>query len=307
MVNIIQTKGFFVVIDEQKQKILIAVDGSPQALNAVRYVATIMDPLSTIVVLFNIENEMPAWVREVEDNPLYQSTTVSAKHWSLNRKKIILQFFDDARLMLTNAGFPAENICPVIRAKQVGIASDILEESKEGYCAVVMGRSGISKLKYLFFDSFAQKLMGKVRDIPLIIVGGERFSRNILIAYDPAVWTNKNVNCVGSLLKSSNCSFKICHAVKSSSIDQRRINRSIGEARSLLLRYGKPEACVTSEVLQIKKGLAVDIVEAAVTGNFDTIVVGRRGFLSFYDEQLVGRFSKKILNQANEMAVWVLG
>jgi hypothetical protein len=88
---------------------------------------------------------------------------------------------------LDGAGFPPENIRPVIRAKQVNVAADILEESKDGYCALVMGRSGISKLKDMFFDSFAQNLIGKVKDIPLIIVGG--FSKKILNkANEMTVW-----------------------------------------------------------------------------------------------------------------------
>ncbi len=292
--------------DEQKQKILVAVDGSEQALNAVRYVAAIMDPPSTIVVLLNIENETPSWIKEVENNPLYQSKTIDIRHWSLNRKKIIRQFFDDAKLILSDAGFPQDNIRPVIHLKKVGIASDILEESKNGYSAVVMGRSGISKIKDLLFDSFAQNLIGKIKNIPLIIVGGKKFSRNIMIAYDPAVWTQKNVNCVGSLLKSSACKFRICHAVRSETINHERISHSMEEARNMLQRFGKPESCVTSEVISIKKGPAVDIIEAALKENFDTIVVGRRGFLSYYEEQFVGRFSKKILRKSNEMAVWIL-
>ncbi|MFO7963500.1 MAG: universal stress protein [Desulfobacterales bacterium] len=294
------------MLDEQKQKILIAVDGSDQALNAVRYVAAIMDPISTIAVLFNIENESPSWIRDVQDNPLYRVETSGAKQWSLNRKKIIRQFFDDAKLILSDAGFPQDNIRPVIHIKNVGIASDILEESKNGYSAVVMGRSGISKLKDLLFGSFAQNLIGKIKDIPLVIVGGKKFSRNIMIAYDPAVWTPNNVNCVGSLLKSCECKLKICHAVRSKVIDQARITRSMEEARNLLLRFGKPIACVESEVISIKKGPAFDIIEAAIKENYDTIVVGRRGFLSYYQEQFGGRFSKKIMRRSNQMAVWIL-
>ena len=61
------------LIEEQKQKLLIAVDGSEQALNAVRYVAAIMDPLSTIAVLLNIENETPSWIKDVENNPLFRT------------------------------------------------------------------------------------------------------------------------------------------------------------------------------------------------------------------------------------------
>lgn len=293
-------------MDEQKQKILIAVDGSEQALNAVKYVASIMEPQSTAVVLFHIENEMPQWVLEVQSKPLYQSTTTSIKQWVSARKKIITQFFDDAIRILSDTGFPLENIISVTRPKQVNIATDILKESKNDYCAVVTGRTGISKLKDMFFDSVAQNLIGKIRDIPLIIVGGKPTSRNIMIAYDPKAWTRKTINCVGSLLKSSTCSFNICHAIKSKKIDKKRIQRSIEEARHLFLKFGIPATCVRSEIISIKKGLATDIVEAALRENFGTIVVGRRGLLSFYDEQIIGRFSNKILKNANEMAVWIL-
>ncbi len=292
--------------DEQKQKILIAVDGSEQSLNAVRYVACIMDPISTIAVLFNVENEMPQWVKEMGDDSYNRMKTASIKQWSLSRKKVIKGFFDEAHAILVNAGFPEDNIRPVIRAKQVSIAADILDESKEGYSAVVMGRRGISKLKDLLFDSFAQNLIGKIKDIPLIIVGGKEFSRSIMIAYDPAVWSKRNVNCVGSLLKSSSCNFHICHAVASKEIERERIERSMEEARNLLHRFGKPDTCISSKVIPIERGAAIDIVEAALDHNCDTIVVGRRGLLSFYEEQIVGRFTEKILKKATQMAVWIL-
>ena len=293
-------------MNEQKQKILVAVDGSKQALNAVRYVACIMDPLSTIVVLFNIENEMPQWVREFENNPFNRSKTASVTQWAMSRKKIIKDFFRDAQKILKDAGFEDDNIRPLIRSKRVSIVQDILDESREEYAALVMGRSGISKLKDMLFDSFAQNLIGKIKDIPLIIVGGEEFSRSIMIAYDPAVWTKDNVISVGSLLKSSSCDFKICHAVSAEKIDQERIGRSMAEAEKLLLRFGKPEACITNKVIPITKGAAIDIIEEALDQKCDTIVVGRRGLLSFYEEQVVGRFSRKILKKANKMAVWIL-
>ena len=293
-------------MEEQKQKILVAVDGSKQALNAVRYVARIMDPLSTIVVLFNIENEMPEWVRDFENTPYNRSQTASVKQWALSRKKIIKAFFNEARDLLKNAGFADENIISVIRSKKVSIAQDILDESLDDYAAVVMGRSGISKLKDMLFDSFAQNLIGKIKDIPLIIVGGEEFSRSIMIAYDPKAWTPKNVNCVGSLLKSSNCDFKICHAISAKHIDEDRIKRSMEEAEKLLLRFGKPKNCICSQVIPVTKGAAIDIIEEALHEKCGTIVVGRRGLLSFYEEQIVGRFSKKILKKANQMAVWIL-
>ena len=293
-------------MDEQKQKILVAVDGSEQALNAIRYVACIMDPLSTVVVLFNIENEMPQWVREFEDSPFNRAKTASVKQWAMSRKKIIKDFFSEAINILRDSGFTEDNIKPVIRSKKVSIAQDILDESKDDYSAVVMGRSGISKLKDMLFDSFAQNLIGKIKDIPLIIVGGKEFSRGIMIAYDPAAWTKRNVNCIGSLLKSSSCNFKICHAVASETIDQGRIERSMEEARNSLLRFGKPQNCVTSKVIPIKKGAAIDIIKEALDEKCDTVVVGRRGLLSFYEEQIVGRFSKKILKKANQMVVWIL-
>jgi K+-sensing histidine kinase KdpD len=54
------------------------------------------------------------------------------------------------------------------------------------------------------------------------------------------------------------------------------------------------------------KGNAIDkIVETALTGNFGTIVVGRREVISFTQEHFRGRFSERIIKTLDNMAVWV--
>jgi hypothetical protein len=48
------------------------------------------------------------------------------------------------------------------------------------------------------------------------------------------------------------------------------------------------------------------MVETAFTGNFGTIVVGRREVISFTQEYFRGRFSEKIIKTLDNMAVWVV-
>jgi hypothetical protein len=49
-----------------------------------------------------------------------------------------------------------------------------------------------------------------------------------------------------------------------------------------------------------------ETIETAVNDNFGTIVVGRRGAVSFTQEHLRGRFSELIIKSLNNMAVWVV-
>jgi hypothetical protein len=40
--------------------------------------------------------------------------------------------------------------------------------------------------------------------------------------------------------------------------------------------------------------------------NFGSVVVGRRGLITFIDEYFVGRISDQVLKLADELAVWVI-
>ena len=61
---------------------------------------------------------------------------------------------------------------------------------------------------------------------------------------------------------------------------------------------------INKRVLENFTSRAAGVIEAAKTGGFGTIVVGRRG-LSVAEEYTMGRVTRKVLHMADKMTVWV--
>jgi len=72
-----------------------------------------------------------------------------------------------------------------------------------------------------------------------------------------------------------------------------------------LMTSGFNEAQIDQQILKNKVSRAASIKKYAETKGFGTIVVGRRG-LTFVQEFLMGRVSRKILHMADRLAVWVV-
>ena len=148
-------------------KILLAADGSEQAMEAVRYVAEMFPSDRTNIVLFHVQNELPELYRDLEQNPLYRSKMPPIRKWASEQQKMVDVFMDKASGILHEAGYSADDVAVVIRPKRVSIVRDILKETHhDEYSAVVVGRTGISKVKDLFIDSVAIKLVGKNKTHP---------------------------------------------------------------------------------------------------------------------------------------------
>jgi nucleotide-binding universal stress UspA family protein len=56
----------------------------------------------------------------------------------------------------------------------------------------------------------------------------------------------------------------------------------------------------------VDRDRASHIVQEAEKNNAGSIVVGRRGLVTFIDEFFIGRVSDQVLKLADELAVWVI-
>jgi nucleotide-binding universal stress UspA family protein len=84
-----------------------------------------------------------------------------------------------------------------------------------------------------------------------------------------------------------------------------QIGQSLNQARQRLVSAGFGESGVGIEIIKGAKSRAGAIVDAAERGNFDTIVVGRRG-LSRVQQFFTGRVSTKVLQVGRKHHVWII-
>lgn len=318
--------------NSKKKKMLLAVDGSEQALEAVRYVSQVLTREQAEIELFHVMTKIPESFWDLEKEPAFHRKIANIRAWEVQQEKIINDFMESASRLLQDAGFSPDSFKVNIQERKEGIARDIVAKSRKDYHAVVLGRTGLSELKDLVLGSIANKIMERVTHIPVWIVGGSPRPGKLLISMDTSEWAMKAVDYVGSMLDGSEAEVMLFHAVRGFDIFQRGHGKSfvpehnkdwIERAEKELTEAGKAIEPAFEEATKrlTSAGLAVGkvshkvatgvgsragaIVAEAQEGGFDTIVVGRRG-LSRVQEFFMGRVSNKVIQMARKKAVWVV-
>jgi nucleotide-binding universal stress UspA family protein len=309
------TKGF---------KILIAVDGSEQALNVVRYVGGTFPAARTAVVLFHVREGLSESFVDLRKEAKCRPAVMKAKAWDYQTQKDLDAFISNANCILSAAGFPSSAITVNIQGKKVGIARDILSESLKGYDATVVGRTGVNKVKDFFFGSVANKLVGKMPHIPIVVVVGNPEPKKVLVGFDGSEGARRAVSSVAALLDRTNCCVTLCYVVQQLTIPlggemvftpyneselldetKKEMSPLIQDAKKQLVDVGFESDNVFVELLDEEINRAYRLIKDAKDGGYGSIVVGRRG-LGVVEEFVFGRVSAKVLNMAENMAVWVV-
>ncbi len=295
-------------------------------MNAVRYAASVFSPDNTNIVLFNVRNQLSSLFSDLNSYPHYKKRVTHIKKWATEQKKEICAFMENAGKILQTYGFPPDAITTKTPSKSLGITEDILKESYQDYHAVVVGRTGLSRFKDWLVKSAAIKLVGKIKHIPVIVVGGCPTTDKLLVAFDGTRGAMKGVACVGMMLKSASNHLQLFSMIKKKDkfwdLDDDvfipeegqqagahadcDLLEKIREARHRMLDDGIEKSRVSTKVYAADRVQPTFIVRQAMENDFGSIVVGRRGLISFIESFFIGRVSKKILDMADQLAVWVI-
>ncbi|MBI9083629.1 MAG: universal stress protein [Desulfobacterales bacterium] len=310
-----------------RRKILLAVDGSDQALEAVRYISAIVPPDRTEIVLFSVGTGFPEVYWDMNLNPLYRTKKDSIKGWLADNQLVMGEFKEKAFKILSNAGFSETAVTVKTHCQRTNVLKDIVQESYQNYQAVVMGRSGISRLKDLVMGSMAFKLIEKIKHIPTIVVGGKPVSKKILIALDESIEAMRATTCIGDLARARGLEVSICHVLSPPAMspisgsrskkpgedyawreyNENRFRPYMDEAIGRLAKAGMNPESISADFLFCRGNAIQKIVTTALEGNYGTVVVGRREAISFMEGMIRGRFSDKLISSTYNVAVWVAG
>jgi nucleotide-binding universal stress UspA family protein len=299
-----------------KQRILLAVDGSDQAFEAVLYVSQLFPPNRLEVVLFHVTSKIPESFWDIEKNPTFRHQLAPVAAWAVQQQTAIQEFMEKSRQLFVEQGVPEEAVSIKSQERQVGIARDIVREAQKDYDSVVVGRWGVSKLKDLVWGSIANKLVGHLTHIPLCVVGGAPEAGKILVALDTSEEGMGTVDYLGTMVDGTDWGITLFHVIRGLDFvlpETGEILQDIEGAVKALLEQAvgrlekaglRPEQISTKTASGVASR-AKAIVEEAKNGDYGTIVVGRRG-LSRVDEFFMGSVSSKVMQLAQEMAVWVV-
>ena len=291
-----------------RRKVLLAVDGSDQAYEAVRYVSQLFLPNRMEVVLFH-----SLWEARKDSTYRHRQTFVS--EWMIEQERAIQKFLERAHRLFIDRGVPEDAVSTKIKERKLGIVGDIVEECQNGYDAVVVGRQGISKLKDLVLGSIAKELIRCPIHIPLCVVGGTPNVGSILIGMDVTKGAMKPLDYLKTLLDCTDCEVTFFHFISFDSATrcsdgelqkaERAAETCLQEATCHLEQAGLSRDRIATKITAGTASCPKTIVEEARDGGYGTIVVGRRS-LSGLQQCFLGRVSNNVLKLAKEMAVWVV-
>lgn len=229
-----------------------------------------------------------------------------------------------AKVILLELGFPCKSIIVKCQDSVKGVIEDIIEESKNGFHAVIVGRTGVSHVKDFIMGNVATKLAYKILDMPVIIVGACTIPKKVIVAFDGSESAQRVVDRICWMISKEVNSIKICYVVRKIldlygmsaldiQIEEEEIFRQsckviqpmIDEVVEQFVGAGIKRENISWEIKENESSRARALVKDAEANGFGTIAVGRRG-LSRVEEIAIGSVSKKILDHAVNSTVWIV-
>ncbi len=310
---------------KQKLKILVPVDGSEQALNAALYAARMFPSDRTELVLFHVDTQNPDLGKSLSGNPLYGAQMKNINKWNAADHKTMNQFMDKAVAQILDLNFPESAVTVKIKKKEERVLDEIIREALEEYDAVVVGKTGTSRLKDKFIGSLSIKLAGKISRIPLIIVDGEPKTDKLLVSVDLREEAFKCIYSIGVLLDIEKFNIAICHVARCAAKkhdggehfdckegehgcplrDVECICPSIDNMKQCLVDGGILSDNISDLILEATKPVE-SALELSRKEQIGSIIVGRRAIVPFVEELISGRYSQKMLKKMENMALWVV-
>lgn len=309
----------------QKRKILVAVDGSEQSMDALRYVSKTVPSSRVEIVVYQVMSKVPEVFWDLGNDPAWQEKIESLRVWEQQQEAIANTFMNSAKALFQEAGFNPSAIVTQIGRQKEGIARDIIAEAHQGYDIVVLGRGKSSAEEGTPLGSVASKVLGAASTFSLWLIGGKPNSDKILIAMDSSDGGLKAVEHSGDLLNHDNNTITLFHAIRGINISTEGMEDIFPEAyRQQLLRDAESKvlpalqlaknnlekmhiapARISSKITTSVKSRAAAIVQEARQNGYGTIVVGRRG-MTMVTEFSMGRVTNKLTQMAKTEALCIV-
>lgn len=310
------------------KKILAAIDGSRNSLEALDYVHHLGQHCPELeVVLFHVLPPVPPVYKEdLLSDPVAQKYI---RQWKQKHQEAIEQVLHKSRDKLVRWGWEKERVKIKSQEKRIGVARDILFEAHNGlYDAVVLGRRGLSKVEEFFLGSVSGKVLQGAGNVPVWLIGRKTPSPHILVALDGSENALRAVDHLSFMLDACRTEevkvllFNVwpglvtllgpriipnLNSLNASAQEnhKKRLEEHLDQAESLLLEAGLQARQIKKKFCWRCSDIARAVLSEAEKGDYGTIVLGRRG-LSKTQEFFMGSVSGKIIEQAGQKTVWVV-
>lgn len=307
------------------QRILLAVDGSKQSMDAVRYVCDALQSAKAEIVVFQVMSKIPEVFWDLGKDPAWEQKIESLRAWEQQQEAAAAAFMHTALDLFTKAGFSRERVSTRIGRQKEGIARDIIAEARQGYDVVVIGRGKASADEGTPLGSVASKVLSAANTFSLWLIGGKPNSDKVLVAMDSSEGGLRAVDHTGTLLNHGSNAITLFHAIRGITVSSEGLEEIFPEAyRQQLMGDAEreiqpalqtaidhlenmdisPERISTKIITSVRSRAAAVVQEAKESG-FGTIVVGRRG-ITEVAEFSMGRVTNKLTQLAKTQALCIV-
>ncbi len=309
-----------------KKKILLAVDGSNMSTATVEYVARIMSPVETEVVLFHVFSKIPESFWDFNREPELDFWMNKIKIQEQEHEQAVKNFMEHARQLLLDSGFREQNVVINTQNRVMGIARDIVAEAGKNYDMLVMGKTGMGQAEGVTVGSVANKVIGSLKDLPVCVVSGSPKNQKILVAIDGSEGSMRAVTFLCSFQSISNRQVILFHAIRRIAFPQfsteahspfpelehdleedarKMIAPFLEKARSKLCAAECGDENISVKIVSGVTSRAGALVAEARAENCGSIIAGRKG-VSQVEDFNIGRVCHKVIHQAKDVAVWIV-
>jgi nucleotide-binding universal stress UspA family protein len=324
-------------MNKENKKILIAIDGSKQSMDAALYASEVLPSQQTDVLLFHVRTEIPAFLWDFSISPDSSRMSEVMAEWMAHQDQLVSDSMQKAKGYFADAGFPEKSVHIKVQMRTTGIARNILAEARNGYTAVIVGRTGEANVIGVNTGSVTSKLVDKMghhtlADVALMVVDGKPNPKKILIGFDGSENAQKAVSFVATMSGGTDLFVTICQVIRAfkmnradhadlveaclkypfpEEIEKQLQHRDseiiplIEASKKKLLAAGLGQNHIDSVILRGYASRSFGLVEEARKGEYGTIVLGRKG-VSAVKEFFIGRVGKKVLQLADNLAVWIV-
>ncbi len=156
---------------------LVALDGTPGSLKSIHYLNRILKGTRHVhLTLFHVLPRVsPNLLKREEVQRIEQlheeQPYLGGYFWTTEDQLKMQSAFTEARTLLREGGFPESHVQIHFTVQSAEVAQVILKEARALHCStIVMGRSGLSKVREFFLGSVCNTVTKLAREMTVWVV-----------------------------------------------------------------------------------------------------------------------------------------
>jgi nucleotide-binding universal stress UspA family protein len=308
-----------------EKKILIAIDHSPQSMEAVLYAARMAATITpSRFVLLHVQPALSQYLTEEarrKESARRTLEKLTAKNEAKSREVL-----DAAARRMVRQGVEESRVEVLTMPMSIGVADDILAlGTAKHYDAILVARRGASSLQKWLTGSVTANLVEHSELIPIWVVDGTVSSDKILLAADGSQSALRALDHMAFMLSGHSthaihvlhirprfqdyCEIEMEEATTQDAEtvllndDRHCMDNFYQQALALLEKNGMEKDRLKVDTLDGKLSVARSIQNYASDHTYGTVVMGRRGRSK---SMFTGSVSRSLLQKADGMALWVV-